>query len=199
MKKNDFSAAFQALCNGDVIIYPTDTLYALGADIYNEAAVRKVFDIKHRPYSMPLPIAVASRQDLEAIAYMNDATKKINKRFLPGPLTIILKKKQSVPDLVTGGLENVAVRIPNNRIALELLLRFGPLTVTSANRHQEKTPGVISDILIQLGTHHIPVYFDDGRLEGAPSTIVDLTTNKPQIIRSGPITEKELLDVLTHG
>lgn len=199
MKKNDFSAALRALSNGSVIIYPTDTLYALGADIYNEAAVRKVFEIKHRPFSIPLPVAVASRQDLEAIAYINDATKKISKRFLPGTLTIILKKKPSVSDLVTGGLENVAVRIPNNRIALELLSRFGPLTATSANHHHEKTPGVISDILMQLGTHNIPVYLDDGRLDGSPSTIVDLTTTRPQIVRSGLITKKELLDVLIYG
>jgi tRNA A37 threonylcarbamoyladenosine synthetase subunit TsaC/SUA5/YrdC len=90
------------------------------------------------------------------------------------------------------------VRIPHHRIALRLLKEYGPLTVTSANLHNEKTPGVIKDILMQLQTT-IPVYFDDGPLEGTPSTIVDLTMHTPRVVRSGMITEKELLDAITYG
>jgi len=198
MKKNDFSAALKALKNGEPIIYPTDTLYALGVDIYNETAVRKVFDIKQRPYSVPLPVAVPSIQAIETIAYMNDAAHEISKKFLPGTLTIILKKKLCVPDIVTSGLDTIAVRIPNHTIALELLTLYGPLTVTSANLHHEKTLGVIPDILIQLGTH-IPICLNDGRRDAAPSTIVDLSTSIPRIVRKGLVTEKELLDVITHG
>ncbi len=199
MKKNDFSAALKALKSGDVILFPTDTLYALGADIYNERAVRKVFDMKHRPYSVPLPVAVASIQSIEHIAYTNDTAKKIITQFLPGILTIILKKKPSVPDFVTSNLDNIAIRIPNNTIALQLLSQYGPLTVTSANLHNQKTPGIISDILMQLDTHDIPVCFDDGMHEGTPSTIVDLTTAKLRVTRNGPITEQQLQDVITHG
>jgi L-threonylcarbamoyladenylate synthase len=198
MKKNDFSSALKALKNGEPIIYPTDTLYALGADIYNEIAVRKVFDIKQRPYSVPLPIAVSSIQAIETIAYMNEAAYEISKKFLPGTLTIILKKKLSVPDIVTSGFDTIAVRIPNNTIALELLSQYGPLTVTSANRHHEKNPGSISDILMQFETH-IPIYLNDGRHDGVPSTIVDLSTSKPRLVRIGQVTEKELLDVIIHG
>ena len=198
MKKNDFSAALKALKNGEPIIYPTDTLYALGVDIYNETAVRKVFDIKQRPYSVPLPVAVPSIQGIETIAYMNDAAHEISKKFLPGTLTIILKKKLSVPDIVTSGLDTIAVRIPNHTIALELLSLYGPLTVTSANLHHEKTLGSITDILLQLGTH-IPICLNDGRRDAVPSTIVDLSTGIPRIVRKGLVTEKELLDVITHG
>ena len=198
MKKNDFSAALKALKNGEPIIYPTDTLYALGADIYNETAVRKVFDIKQRPYSVPLPVAVPSIPAIETIAYMNDAAHEISKKFLPGTLTIILKKKLSVPDIVTSGLDTIAVRIPNHTIALELLSQYGPLTVTSANLHHEKTLGSITDILLQLGTH-IPICLNDGRRNAVPSTIVDLSTGIPRIVRKGLVTEKELLDVITHG
>jgi L-threonylcarbamoyladenylate synthase len=107
MKKNDFSAALKALKDGQLIIYPTDTLYALGADIYNETAVRKVFDIKQRPYSVALPIAVSSIKAIETIAYMNEAARKISKRFLPGTLTIILKKKTSILDIITGGFDTI--------------------------------------------------------------------------------------------
>jgi L-threonylcarbamoyladenylate synthase len=198
MKKNDFSAALKALKNGEPIIYPTDTLYALGTDIYNETAVRKVFDIKQRPYSVPLPVAVSSIRAIKTIAYMNDAAQEISEKFLPGTLTIILKKKPSVPNIVTSGLDTIAVRIPNHSIALKLLTRYGPLTVTSANLHHEKTLGIIKDILMQLKTN-IPVCLHDGRCEEVPSTIVDLSTSKPRIVRKGSITEKELLDVVTHG
>src|SRR5512136_3427857 len=116
MKKNDFSTALKALKKGELIIYPTDTLYALGADIYNETAVRKVFDIKQRPYSVPIPVAVPSIQAIETIAYMNDAAYQISNKFLPGTLTIILKKKLSVPDIVTSVTDTIAVRIPNHPI-----------------------------------------------------------------------------------
>jgi L-threonylcarbamoyladenylate synthase len=198
MKKNDFSTALKVLKNGELIIYPTDTLYALGADIYNETAVRKVFDIKQRPYSVPIPVAVSSIQAMETIAHLNDTAYEICEKFLPGTLTIILKKKPSVPKIVTSGLDTIAVRIPNHIIALDLLSQYGPLTVTSANLHHEKTLGNITDILTQLGTY-IPICLNAGRRDSVPSTIVDLSTNIPRIARKGLVTEKELLDVITHG
>lgn len=198
MKKNDFSAAIKALNKGEPIIYPTDTLYALGADIYNETAVKKVFNIKRRPYSIPLPVAVSSIKAIETIAFMNDTARIVSERFLPGSVTIILKKKPSVPAIVTGGFDTIAIRIPHHNIALKLLSIFGPLTVTSANIHQKKTQGLIKDILQQLETS-IPVCLHDGRKEGTASTIVDLSMKKPRVVREGSISEKELLDVISHG
>ena len=198
MKKNDFSAALQALKAGEPIIYPTDTLYALGADIYNETAVKKVFNIKRRPFSIPLPVAVSSIKEIETVAFMNEAARKIAEKFLPGTITIILKKKPSVPAIVTAGSDTIAIRIPQHPIALRLLCEYGPLTVTSANIHQKKTKGIIKDILQQLETS-IPVCLCDGRREEAPSTIIDLTIKKPRVVREGSIREKELLDVISHG
>ena len=198
MKTHDFSAALQVLKAGGLIIYPTDTQYALGADIYNETAVRKVFEVKKRPYSVPLPVAVASVPAMETIAVMNPAAYILCQRFLPGTLTIIVKKKPTVPDMVTSGQETIAVRIPNNPVALELLSRFGPLTVTSANLHHEKTLDVISDIRMQLRTPQL-FGLDDGKHTGVPSTIIDVTTSPPCVVRKGSITKTELMDVLTHG
>jgi len=198
MKKNDFSAAVKALKEGELIIYPTDTLYALGADIYNETAVKKVFDIKRRPYSIPLSVAVSSIQAIDTIAFMNETAQIISQKFLPGSLTIILKKKPSIPNIVTGGFDTIALRIPNHPIALKLLSIYGPLTITSANIHQKKTQGGIKDILQQLETF-IPVCLDDGRKEGTASTIVDLSMKKPRIVREGSISQIELLDVISDG
>ena len=197
MSQTDFFAAVQALKNGEVIIYPTDTLYALGADIYNEQAVRRVFEIKKRPLSQPLSVAVATIEDVTTIAHVNTTALKIMRCFLPGTLTVVLKKKPSVPDSITSGLGNIAVRIPQNAMALDLLSRYGPLTVTSANMHDKKPPYVIKGILMQLKTK-ISVCLDDGRLDGQPSTIVDLTSSQPIIIRKGQITERQLLDAIHH-
>jgi L-threonylcarbamoyladenylate synthase len=198
MNETIFARAHHALKNGDVIIYPTDTLYALGADIFNEAAVKRVFEIKHRPFSVPLPVAVASKKAVETVASLNKNAHRIIDRFLPGTLTVILKKKPSVPMIVTSGSESIAVRIPQQRIALQLLREFGPLTVTSANLHHEKTPGVIKDILMQLHTE-VAVTFDVGCLDATPSTIVDLTKPTLRVVRQGMITEEELLDAMTNG
>lgn len=194
-EKNTISNAIAALKAGNLIVYPTDTLYALGADIFNDGSVTKVFTVKKRPFSNPLSVAVADFEAISKIAYTNEFVKQVVERFLPGSLTIILRKKESVSRLVTGGLDNIAVRIPDNKIALKLLSAFGPLTVTSANVHGKKTPYVIKDIMMQFTTD-ILVYLDDGRLDAKPSTIVDLTLEKPRIVRKGSITLEEILDAI---
>jgi len=194
-EKNTISNAIVALKAGNLIVYPTDTLYALGADIFNDGSVTKVFTVKKRPFSNPLSVAVADFEAISKIAYTNEFVKQVVERFLPGSLTIILRKKESVSRLVTGGLDNIAVRIPDNKIALKLLSAFGPLTVTSANVHGKKTPYVIKDIMMQFTTD-ILVYLDDGRLDAKPSTIVDLTLEKPRIVRKGSITLEEILDAI---
>ncbi len=198
MKRDDFSKALQVLKEGGLIIYPTDTLYALGADMFNEAAVRSVFEIKKRPFTLPLPVAVASVFAMEEIAYMNPTAYQISERFFPGTLTIILKKKARVPQVITSQQDTVALRIPNNPIALKLLSEFGPLTATSANLHHQKTLGVINDIRMQLGTPNI-LGIEDGRLAGLPSTIIDLSVSPPRIVRRGSIPEAELSDVIANG
>lgn len=195
MKRNDLSDALKALSNGEVVVYPTDTLYALGADIYNDWTVRKIFEIKRRPYSCPLPVAVANFDEIDKISYTNDLVKRVAKRFLPGPLTLILKKKDAVSSIVTSGIDKIAVRIPKNDVALDLLSRFGPLTATSANIHGKKTSYVIKDLKMQFSSE-ISVYLDDGRLDAKPSTIVDLTSKKPIIVRKGPINKEEIIEAI---
>ena len=195
VRKNVIGNAIKSLQSGNVIVYPTDTLYALGADIFNDDAVKKVFALKKRPSSNPLPVAVTNFEEMSAIAYTNEMVEKITTRFLPGPLTLILYKKESVSSLVTGGLDKIAIRIPNNALALDLLSNFGPLTVTSANVHGEKTPYIINEIMMQF-TNEIPVYINDGKLQGKPSTIIDVTSEIPTMVRSGSLPLKDILDAI---
>jgi len=198
MKKLDLSKAITALRNGQVIVYPTDTLYGLGADIYNPEAVEKVFKIKKRQETSALPVAVADIDEIEKIAFVDENAKRLIKAFLPGKLTIILKKKDIVSEVVTGGLDKVAIRIPNNKIALELLSKFGPITATSANIHGKKPPVNIEDISMQFSKSDIAVYLDDGILDDKPSTIVDLTEKPFKIIRKGAISEKEIMVAISY-
>ena len=107
-----------------------------------------------------------------------------------------MKKKNNISNLVTGGLDKVAIRIPNNEIALDLLSKFGPLTATSANIHGKKPPVNINDISIQFKASDIAVYIDNGKLDGKPSTIVDMTEKPFKIIRKGTISEKAIMDAI---
>ena len=199
MAELDFSKAIKALKNGEIIVYPTDTLYGLGADIYNEDAVRKIFEIKKRPLNDPLSVAVSDIEELEKIAFIDEKSRQLVKAFLPGRLTIVLKKRSIIPNIITGGLNKIAIRIPDNKIALELLLKFGPLTATSANIHGKKTPYIIREIRMQFKDEDVSIYFNVGRKAGKPSTIVDATNNHIKIIREGVIAEKEILDAISYG
>ena len=196
MEKLDVSKAIKALKNGEIIVYPTDTLYGLGADIYNDDAVRRIFKIKKRPTNMPLSVAVSDYNELDKIAFTNDKIKSIANIFLPGKLTLILKKKDRVSDIVTAGLDKVAVRIPDNQITLELLSNFGPITATSANIHGLRTLGIISEINMQFEDEDIAEYLDIGRLAGQPSTIIDVTGKEIKVIREGAIISKAILDAI---
>lgn len=199
MVELDISKAITALKNGNIIVYPTDTLYGLGADIYNTDAVRKIFEIKNRSLENPLPVAVSNINELEKIAFLNKESYILAKRFLPGRLTLVLKKRSIVPDIVTAGISKVAVRIPKNKVALELLSKFGPLTATSANIHGKKTPVIIKEISMQFKQKDICVYLDIGRVAGKPSTIVDASEKDIKLIRIGAISDKEILDAIQHG
>ena len=199
MSKIDLSRAITALKCGELVVYPTDTLYALGADVYNGDAVRRIFETKHRPFDIPLSVAVASFDSIESIAFVNYNARRLAEQFLPGSLTLVLNKKSTISSTVTGGLDKVAARIPDNEVALELLSKFGPLTATSANVHDMETPRDIEGIKKQFKDGDVAVYLDCGKLNASPSTIVDITTKTPKIIREGIITKKNILDAIRHG
>jgi len=199
MQKVDLQKGVKALQAGSIIVYPTDTLYALGAYVYHEEAVKKIFEVKQRPFTEALPVAVASLEEMEKIAEVTEVTRTVVQHFLPGALTVVVNRKPGVLDVLSGGRDTIAVRIPKSLVALELLTQVGPLTVTSANIHSEQPAYDIAGIQQHLPTDKIAAFLDVGRLEGKPSTIVDLTGEKPQILRKGVISEKEIVDAIAHG
>jgi len=146
--------------------------------------------------NVPLPVAVSSVDEIENIAFVDERIRQVATQFLPGALTLILKKKPHVLDIVTANSGKIAVRIPDHHITLDLLPEVGPLTVTSANIHGREVPAIINDIKMQLNTGDIAAYLDSGRLEASPSTIVDLTFKEPLIVREGNITKREIMDAI---
>lgn len=187
--------AVEALHQGHLIVYPTDTLYALGCDVCNDDAVKRLFEVKQRPFSLPLPVAVSDVEMMQSVAFVSDDVKKVVSRFLPGSLTVIVPKKEIVSEFVSAGFDTVAIRIPDNCFALSLVKRFGPVCVTSANIHSKSTGCTIEDIKKEFGSD-VFLYVDGGILNGKASTIVDMSGECVTIVRKGPICLEDIMGVL---
>lgn len=174
--------AIKVLANGGVVLYPTDTVYGLGANIFDNKAVRRVFDIKQRSYLKPLSILVGDVDAINLVAKVSLSQKETINNHLPGPYTFILNKRKIVPRLVTGGLSNVGVRVPDNELACKLASIF-PITTTSANLSDDEVLANPKEILEQLDCE-VDLVIDVGELESSKaSSIIDLTGFKPKIIR----------------
>ncbi|MEE8167880.1 MAG: L-threonylcarbamoyladenylate synthase [Candidatus Hydrothermarchaeales archaeon] len=183
----------RVLERGGLVVYPTDTLYGLGCNALDEKAVRRVFEAKSRSLNNPLPMAVDSLEMMGRYALVNEFAKKIAKKFLPGPLTLVLKKKK-LPDVLTAGLPNVAVRIPKSDATLKLIKQAGfPITATSANVSGRPPPVTVEEVEEQIS---VDLILDAGRLGvRMPSTILDLT-GRPKILRVGKVKKEEIAQVL---
>lgn len=190
--------AVQILHNGGLVAFPTETVYGLGADASNELAVRKVFQVKGRPADHPLIVHLAYQKQLAewALEVPADALK-LAEAFWPGPLTIILKKRPEVLACVTGGQDTVALRIPRHPVARALLEAYGNgLVAPSANRFTHISPTTACAVREELG-NQIDMILDGGACEvGVESTIVDLSTKQPVILRPGMISAAQLSAVL---
>lgn len=181
-----------------LVVYPTDTAYGLGANALDEIAINKLYEVKGRNYSKPTHVVVRDWKMINETTYPNEDAKILYNKFLPGPLTLILPKKESVPDLLTANLPTLGIRIPNNLITqlLSHLLSF-PYTTPSANRTGGKTPYSIKDVKRGLNTKHIDLILDAGKIpETLPSTLIDLSKSIPKILRAGPITEIAIRNTL---
>ncbi len=190
---NDVAGAVAVIREGGLVVYPTDTLYGLGVSAFDERAVQHVYEVKQRPRDMPLPVAVGSVDDIETVAYMNETAGALAARLLPGALTLVLRKRQQhVPRQVAG--DTIAVRVPDHPVALELCREAGPVTATSANLHGGTMPAEVDMARRQLGDM-VDRYLDGGRLQGVPSTVVDVTSGDITIVRDGAISEETLYDI----
>ena len=186
-----------ALRSGALAAFPTDTVYGLGAVYSNEAAVKKIFAAKGRDEGKPLCVLVGSPDQAELLAEsIPPEARLLMERFWPGPLTLILKKKEDVSDAVTAGGATIGLRMPDNRIALNIIKAAGaPLAAPSANTAGKRSAACIGDVLEDLGGR-IELAVDGGLSgSGVSSTIIDVGNMK--ILRRGTITEEDLLQSIS--
>lgn len=175
------------LRGGELVAFPTETVYGLGGNALDKSAAAKIYAAKGRPSDNPLIVHIADKEAVNTLAaIVPEKAKIVMERFMPGPVTIVLPKKEIVPDEVTGGLKTVAVRMPNNPIALALIERAGvPVCAPSANTSTRPSPTSAAHVYGDL-CGKIPAILDGGDCEvGVESTVIDFTTDKPRLLRAG--------------
>lgn len=195
---NKLKEPAESLKNGKLVAFPTETVYGLGGNALLPETVRKIFEAKGRPSDNPLIIHVASFDDVRKIAKdIPEKAFKIFKNLCPGPITVVLFKKDIVPDEVTAGGKTVAVRIPENEIARELIKRSGvPVAAPSANTSGRPSPTKASHVLEDLN-EKLEYVIDGGECRvGIESTVVDLTVDPPKILRPGGVSHETLTKLL---
>lgn len=183
-EKEKIEIVLEVLRKGGTVVYPTDTVYGLGANIFHEKAVRKVYRFKKRSRKKPVSVCLSKIEDIGQIAYLDRSAEKIIQKILPGPFTIILKKKDTVTTQITAGKDKVGVRIPDNLICREISKEF-PITTTSANISGKAAHQSAEEARQELKDKP-DLIIDSGPCpDGLSSTVVDLTVSPPQILRKG--------------
>lgn len=183
---------------GEVVAFPTETVYGLGGDAFSEVAIKKIYAAKGRPSDNPLIVHIAEIEDIYRVAEnIPDAYFRLAETFLPGPLTVIMPKRKELPYACTGGLDTVAIRYPNNEMARALIKQSGTLIAApSANRSTHISPTTAEHVYEDLNGR-IPLILDGGECDvGIESTIITLCRDVPTILRPGIITESDLAKVL---
>ncbi len=196
--KESLSRAAEIIKAGGVVAFPTETVYGLGADVFNPLAVARIFEIKRRPHFDPLIIHIARLSDLRRVVTgVTPMARKLIDRFWPGPLTVVLSKKEEVPEIVTAGLGTAAVRMPDHPLASRLIREAGcPLAAPSANPFGYVSPTTAEHVRAQLGDR-VDLILDGGPCEvGVESTILSLVEERPVLLRPGGIPLEEIESVI---
>ncbi len=190
------SSIKRTLSSGGVAVLPTDTVYGIFSLPTKKDAIQRIYTLKMRPESMPLPLLVSGTEQLPKVSsFQNQDLWALVGAFWPGPLTVILPNPSPSMSLIASEQNTIAVRCPDNDLVRRIANDLGPLAATSANIHGEDTPENATEIAAMLP--NVDLIVDGGPLkDGLASTLVDLTQPVPQIIREGPITEKMIFDTL---
>jgi L-threonylcarbamoyladenylate synthase len=190
--------AKQALIANEIIAIPTETVYGLAGNAFSETAIKKIFNLKKRPFYNPLIVHIKSAEFLTRVAAdIPDMAKKMAREFWPGPLTLILKKQPNIPDLVTAGKETVAIRVPNHPLTLSLLAQLDfPLAAPSANPFGSISP-TTAEHVANYFKDTLGVVLDGGECEkGLESTIIGFENNQPVLFRLGAISVEDIEKII---
>lgn len=197
--QNAVSETVRILQQGGLVIFPTDTAYGLGADITNSIAIDRVFELKDRSEKNPLSIIVSDMNMAGEYGTFSSQAHMLAETFLPGPLTIVVPKTNKISERIVAGGSTIGIRIPDCNFILEVVRQLGkPITATSANRSGKGTPYMMEEALHGFNGEgkYIDLVIDGGSLGQLTSTVVDISTSEPVIVREGPISREDILKVL---
>lgn len=194
VSENEIDKVVEELNKENVVSFPTETVYGVAVKFGSHKALDRLMEAKDRDYSKAITLMVSKIEDINKYAYVSENAEKVIKAFMPGKITLIFKKKETVDSYMTNGKDTIGIRIPDNKFVLNLIERTGPLLVTSANLSGHSNTTCTNEVLQQLeGRISIIV---DGKTNGdIASTVVDLT-EEVKILRVGEITKEEILEVI---
>lgn len=184
--------ALNILRSGGLVAFPTDTVYGLGALVFDDNAIKSIYTAKDRPIEKAIPVLLADPVDMDKVGQdIPEIAYKLASRFWPGPLTCLIPKRPTLPESISA-TSTVGVRVPDHLQARALLRAAGPMAVTSANISGRANPSTANQVLAQLNGR-IPLIIDGGKTPGGvPSTVVDCSTDKLKILREGPVSLEEI-------
>lgn len=193
---DSINTALSYFKEGEIVAFPTDTVYGLGADVFQASGIIKLFEAKGRDSNKAIAILIGSIDQIPLITdHMTEMALRLCEVFWPGGLTVIVPRKKTLPELISN-TDRIGIRIPNHPVTLELLKAFGPLATTSANLAGKPSGKNASEVVAQLN-NRVPLVLDGGDCPGGvPSTVVDCSGKEPIILREGPISSEDIFKVL---
>ena len=199
IEQSHIAKAAEKLRAGQLVVFPTETVYGVGADVFNDQAVEKLFEAKRRDPGKPLQVLIAHKEQLKDIAERwSDLLDLLVERFMPGPLTLVIPARKDFPLRARCGRSTIGVRMPANQVALRLILAFGgPIAASSANISGRPDPRAAADALLSLGGK-IALVLDGGATSSStPSTVLDISVSPPVILRQGKLAAREIYGFLS--
>ena len=193
--ENQMNEICDVIQKGGIVAFPTETVYGVGIHFDDEEALERLMEAKNRDYSKAITLMVADKADISQYAYISPQAQKMIDQFMPGMITLIFKKKESVRDSMTNGKSTIGIRIPDSEFVLSLLKKIGPMLVTSANLSQHSNTTPTQEVLNQLDGR-IDLVVDGKTSDNIASTVVDVSQDEIKILRAGKITKEQIEEAI---
>ena len=193
--ENQMNEICDVIQKGGIVAFPTETVYGVGIHFNDEEALERLMEAKNRDYSKAITLMVADKADISQYAYISPQAQKMIDQFMPGMITLIFKKKESVHDSMTNGKSTIGIRIPDSEFVLSLLKKIGPMLVTSANLSQHSNTTSTQEVLNQLDGR-IDLVVDGKTSDNIASTVVDVSQDEIKILRAGKITKEQIEEAI---
>ena len=193
--ENQMNEICDVIQKGGIVAFPTETVYGVGIHFNDEEALERLMEAKNRDYSKAITLMVADKADISQYAYISPQAQKMIDQFMPGMITLIFKKKESVHDSMTNGKSTIGIRIPDSEFVLSLLKKVGPMLVTSANLSQHSNTTSTQEVLNQLDGR-IDLVVDGKTSDNIASTVVDVSQDEIKILGAGKITKEQIEEAI---